>query len=319
MNRWRAWAQLFRVPNTFTSCADVLAGMCIVGGVSHSIVAHPASAIVGSLASIAMYWAGMALNDVFDVEEDTRNNRPGPLVTGAIPRAQAGRAVWVLFILGVVLASIAATLMSDSVDTWKHAMPARIVAVLLVLAICMYDGPLKSTPLAPAVMGLCRALNMGLGMAIVTGGLQLPMPNHAWMILVGHGLYVTGITIAARKESDLSQSKRRLIAGWSVSALGLACIALCGWVFPEPKVHLESPWAFLGLVVVLMLPWARHALASITTLEPSMLGMAIVQAIVSILFLDAALGLQYGGRGAGVWICALVLPTWWLGRRFRST
>lgn len=319
MNRWRAWAQLFRVPNTFTSCADVLAGMCIVGGASHSIVVHPAAAIVGSLASIAMYWAGMALNDVFDVEEDTRNNRPGPLVTGAIPRAQAGRAVWLLFILGVVLASIAASLMSDSGDTWKQAMPARIVAVVLAVCICLYDGPLKSTPLAPAVMGLCRALNMGLGMAIVAGGLQLPMPNHAWMILVGHGLYITGVTIAARKESDLAQSRPRLIAGWGVSVLGLACIALCGLVFPIPGVHLASPWAFPLLIVVLMMPWARHALESISSLQPPKLGMAIVQAIVSILFLDAALGLQYAGQAPGLWICALALPTWWLGKRFRST
>jgi hypothetical protein len=160
---------------------------------------------------------------------------------------------------------------------------------------------------------------MGLGMAIVTGGLQLPMPNHAWMILIGHGLYITGVTIAARKESDLTQSRPRLIAGWGMSVMGLACIALCGLVFPGPKVHLEAPWAFPILIVVLMLPWARHALDSITTLRPPKLGMAIVQAIVSILFLDAALGLQYAGQAPGLWICALALPTWWLGKRFRST
>lgn len=298
----------------------MLAGMCIVGGVSHSFLVHPWPALLGSLASVSMYWGGMALNDVLDVAEDTQSGRPGPLVTGAIRLTAARRASVALLSIGVVLAVAAAACMQDGA-MWRPSawLPAFAVACLLVLSIVAYDGPLKRTPFAAGVMGLCRALNMGLGMVLIAGGLGLPVGANAWMILLGHGLYVSGFTIAARREADLTQSRPRLVAGWSVSLVGALCAALSTACFPTPSLHLEPKTVFPGLVMLLLLPLMRRALHSITSLQPPKLGIAIRQAIVSILFLDAVLALQYSGNWAGLTLCAFVVPTLWLGQAFRST
>lgn len=320
MTNLKAWAQLARVPNTFTSCADVLAGMCIAGGIHHAIEQYPLAAILGSIGSICFYWGGMVLNDVLDLEQDRLQGRPGPLVTGAITPERARQAAIGLFVVGFLLTLFAAgSVYGLAASSLPHIFPSLVVASLLIASIVAYDGPLKKTPLAPSVMGLCRSLNMGLGMALVAGALDHPLGKHAYLIALGHGIYVAGITTAARREAENLQSRTRLVWGWAISAVGVVLIAIASACFPTEPLRLDPYWVFPLLIVVLMLPLARRAWHSIESLDPRKLGIAIRQAIVSILFLDAALALQYAGDRAGLWLCVLVLPTLWLARMFRST
>ncbi len=58
-----SWAQLVRLPNVFTVIADVSAAFLLV---AHGPVPISRFALI-VLAGIALYWAGMILNDVFDV------------------------------------------------------------------------------------------------------------------------------------------------------------------------------------------------------------------------------------------------------------
>jgi len=70
---------------------------------------------------------------------------------------------------------------------------------------------------------------------------------------------------------------------------------------------------------LLSLPLARRAYESIATLEPRRLGLAIKQAIVTILFFDGVIALHHSGSTPGILICLLVIPSTLLGRFFRST
>ncbi len=323
---WKPWAQLVRVPNTFTSCADVLAGMCIAGGLSHSFLAHPYVGLVAALASICMYWAGMILNDVFDLEIDIQQGRPGPLVTGRILPATARRAGIALLVAGIALIYFATLIMASSVapsdalplSSFAYWIPACI-ACLLAIAIVAYDGPMKGTPAAPAIMGICRGLNMALGLGIVSSGLGMSIGTAAIVIILGHVTYITGLTIAARREAGADQSRTRLIAGWSTCFAGAAAIAIGPRFEPDRWQRLEPTYIFPGLIAILLLPLMLRSLHSIVSLEPKKLGMAIKQSIVSILFLDAALALQFAGNWAGILICGLVIPTLALGKAFRAT
>ncbi len=328
MSTLKAWAQLVRIPNTLTSCADVLAGMCIAGGAAHSFVQHPLAAIVGASASIMLYWSGMALNDVFDIEEDRQADRPGPIVSGRIDWRTARNAGIALMVLGV-LASVVAYACMPPV-AWQQALMPLAVAILLAFSILAYDGPLKKTILAPAVMGLCRALNMGLGVVIVMSALGTRIEPTALWPLLGHGVYVTGFTIAARKESDAKQMRWRLILGWLVAAAGISIFALGSYSYPgrafglgvadDSRSSLDSSrYTYAILFGLLSLPLARRAYESIATLEPRRLGLAIKQAIVTILFFDGVIALHYSGSLPGILICLLVIPSTLLGRFFRST
>lgn len=317
---WKAWAQLIRIPNTLTSCADVLAGMCLMGGIVDSFVVHPIAGLIGSLASILFYWSGMILNDVFDLEIDRVNRRPGPLVTGAIDVGTARRVGYGMMVMGIALAFLAPwTLVpSGRVGVLPMWVPGA-TGVLLALAILGYDGPMKKSPSAPFLMGICRSLNMALGVTIAGTVSESRLGLAAVGILIGHGVYVTGITLAARRESDMQQARGRLLLGWGVCGLGAAIIALSPWFEPERSYRLGASWIFGALIMVLMMPLARRVMFALTSLSPSKLGMAIRQAILSILFLDAAIALQFAGDLPGIGICLMVIPTLILGNRFRST
>ena len=90
-----AWAQLVRLPNVFTVLADV--------GAAFLLVAHgpqPAGRfVVVLLAGVALYWGGMILNDVFDVQQDIeeRPSRPIPAGHIGLGSAQMG---WLGFAAG---------------------------------------------------------------------------------------------------------------------------------------------------------------------------------------------------------------------------
>lgn len=321
MSDLRSWAQLVRVPNTLTSCADVLAGMCIAGGSSHHFAYHPTAAVLASLASICFYWAGMVLNDVFDVEQDREQGRPGPIVTGRISLRMATRAGALLIIVGLALSILSPVAVSSFREqgTWLRLAGPGLVSLLLAASVYGYDGPLKKSVLAPAIMGLCRTLNMSLGIAVVAAAFPVSFGWAAAMIVLGHGLYITGLTIAARREADLSQSRGRLLLGWGVCALGAACIAFSTRLETNRTYRLDPEWVFPLLVAVLLLPLARRAVDSIRSLQPQHLGLAIKQAIFSILFLDATIALQYSGEIPGMIIASMVVPTLLLARWFRAT
>ena len=226
----RAWAQLVRIPNTLTACADVLAGFTLAVGAWWQISGISPSLVVASVSSICLYWAGMVLNDVHDLAEDVSNRRNGPLVSGLISVRIANTAGWALLVVGVVLAGVSANLL----PTEDKVTPFWIVAAtasILASAIVAYDSSLKSTPVGPILMGLCRGLNLLIGVSL--GACMEWQRELDWSSIVpatiGLVLFVTGITLAASREGHPKQSSRRLAWSWTVSVIGVSSIATCSW------------------------------------------------------------------------------------------
>ena len=321
---FKDWAQLVRLPNTLTAAADPLAGMCIGAAYLQNspgrLPWYLSSAILAACGSVFLYWGGMVLNDVFDFAEDRKNQRPGPIVRGAIGLSLANQAGWAMLVIGWLVACGASALLHGSL-LWT-----ALVASLLIGAIIGYDGPLKSTPLAPGLMGLCRGLNLALGMAIASGTQFHQLPNHLWLYPIAFALYVAGFTIAARKEFLTEQSRKRLWGGWLVCLTGILLFAWTIWKFPSPSLESlrqrQGPWSdwlFPSMMLLLSIPVFRRALRSIHSLKGPDLGLAIRTAIINILFIDATLALIYAGPWAGLSIATLVLPTLLLARNFRAT
>ena len=80
--RLKPYFQLVRLPNVFTAAADSLAGWLLAGGSLDDARTWAPLAV----ASMAIYAAGIALNDVFDLELDRRSGRAAPC-----PRAGSRR------------------------------------------------------------------------------------------------------------------------------------------------------------------------------------------------------------------------------------
>ena len=298
-----AWLRLLRIPNLATAAADPLAGYLVVSQARELDWPPPACWLaVGAV--VALYAAGMVLNDVCDAELDRHERPERPLPSGAIPIATAATVGFGLLAVGVALAGAAA---------WLVASPwPAVVGMGLAAAIWIYDRHAKGTPAGPLVMGGCRAGSWLLGMTAAAG----PTTAAEWMIPAGMGLYVAGITLYARDEAGRSR-QGTLTAATVVMLAGLAVAAGFVWLPDRGPIELAAgarmpvaTWLLLWTLIGTSILYR----AALGAADPSIgrVRFAIGNAIMSIITLDAVLVLAAcGERWAIVVLCLLGWFLFW--------
>jgi len=301
-----AWIRLLRLPNHATAVADVLAGWLIVSR-STTLEPPPAAFWAAAAASLALYAAGMVLNDVADLELDRRERPERPLPSGQIAVARAAAAGWMLLVGGVAAGAVAAVLAGH----WQ----VLAVAAGLAAAVWIYDFAAKSTPAGPLVMGGCRGLNWLLGMTAAGG------PQAAeWLLPAGMGIYVAGVTFYARQEAGRS---RRLPLGLATAVMA-AGLAVGGWFVVLLAADGGSDWLSRAGLDNWLLLWAVLAssvlfrcIMGIATPESGNVQRAVGNAIMSIITLDAVLVLSACGERWAIAVLLLLVP-FVLSRRLAS-
>jgi hypothetical protein len=314
-----AWLRLFRIPNVFTSLADVLMGFALV---AHGF--EPLPALIGLLvASALLYTAGMVLNDVFDVEQDARERPERPIPSGRIALGTARLVGGTMLVLGVVCAAVAGYLPgSPAALPWRSA----VVGVAIAACVLLYDAVLKRTLLGPLFMGLCRFFNVLLGASLA--GVEMLDPRAVWLyytdgqLLVAGAIavYVLGITLFARSEAGQSQ-QAKLTQGLAVMGFGIAMLLMVPR-FPElasPRFFFREAWLWPALLMLLTVSIGRHCLNAIMNPEPQRVQMAVKFAILSLISLDAAVTLHAAGPFHALVVFALMLPALALGQWVYST
>ncbi len=313
-SRLVAWAQLVRLPNVFTVIADVSAAFLIA---AHG--PSPATRWICVLAAgISLYWAGMILNDVFDIERDRAERAKRPLPAGRISLTAARTAGWAMLVLGVILGSLSGYLPAENVGTtW---LPAAIAIVLAVMIVA-YDGPLKKTPLAPAAMGACRVLSFLLGASpvIVVQPDGPFIPLHLVAIALGFGIYITGITTMAREEAA-GGNDTNLKVGLSLLIIGLFTLAFAPQQAPAGFPNfIRTPFAFPLLIAMIAYPVVLRGIRCVRHATPTNVQSTIRSGILTIIPLAAAVALLGAGPVWGLAIFALVIPALGLASAFRVT
>ena len=304
----RDWMRLLRLPNHATAVADVLAGFLIA---SHAgPIDWPAPALWWAmLASLGFYAAGMVLNDVVDVELDREERPDRPLPSGRIRLASAAAAGNALFTVGAVAACATAVVA-------RTPWPA-LVGGLLTAAVWLYNRHAKFTGLGPAVMGSCRGLNWLLGMTAA----GVAFPSYLWLLPVGMGVYVMGITVYARDEAGESRTAA-LAVGAVIMLAGLATAGLEPWLAARAGdggawiagSRLSSWLVLWGMLATAILLRAVLGIADPTS---GRVQQAVGNAIMSIITLDAVLVLATCGEPWAILVLMLLAP-FLLGRRFVS-
>lgn len=308
------WAQLVRLPNVFTVLADVSAAFLLV---AHG--PEPASRFVCVIAAgVALYWAGMILNDVFDVDRDKIERPVRPIASGEISLAKAKVAGWGLLVVGVGLGAASGYLPAAELPTtW---LPAAI-AGLLAVTIVAYDGPLKQTPAAPAAMGACRMLSFLLGAApCLNVEVDGPIvPKYLFGVALGFGTYVMGLTTIARREARGGPSTN-LPTGLVVTVLGAAMIALAPQLARGAVAWHASPTGtFPWMIGMIAFPVVVRGIRAVRDPTPDKIQMTIRVGILTIIPLAAAYAFLGAGPRFGLAIFALVVPSLWLSAHFRVT
>lgn len=310
--RWKLWAQLIRLPTSMTLIADALTAVAITQ------CELPARSIALLLPiSLAMYWAGMILNDWFDLEKDRQQRSQRPLASGAIPLSQAAIAGWGLMVAAAIACATAIFLIQP--DRWLSVLPWCFG---VMLAVVLYDGPLKNTMLAPWLMGLCRGLHwlFAVQFVVAVGGWtsEYSVPV-SYAIAATMTVYIAGVTWFARREADRKPSQSLLIFGASLMTLALVALAsmptwLAHWI---PELKKQSMFSVLVLMCGALI--GRRLWGAISQTSPTTMQLAVKQSLLSLILLDAFLAYWWMGPYWGAGISLLILPALWLGSRFRTT
>ncbi|MDX3500026.1 SCO3242 family prenyltransferase [Streptomyces turgidiscabies] len=164
-----AVAELVRAPAALTVPGDVLAGALSAG--------RPAGGrtLLLAASSVSLYWAGMALNDWADREEDARERPERPVPSG---RISAGAA------LGIAGGLTAAGLGLGALAGGRRVLLRRTLP--LAVTVWAYDLGLKHTPLGPVAMAAARALDVLHGTGPTPAGPALraaaTVGAHTWAL-----------------------------------------------------------------------------------------------------------------------------------------
>jgi UbiA prenyltransferase family len=292
----RPWLRLMRIPNVFTAFANVIAGVCMVRGGSFQL-----RDLLLVVASGALYSGGMVWNDYYDRAIDASERPDRPIPSGEVSVQAALILGTLLFALGLALAA------------W-HGVRPLLVAALLALAIFLYAARLKASAFGPISMGLCRTLNVLLG-------LSAGAPGHLrfGLLPLVLGVFTLLITQLSRHEvfGATPEHLRGTLRGFVVLAAGsvLACVGLAALSHANAASMLTAAALFAFVL------WRGSQLLRPLTLEvsPPKLGRAIGGGILLMPAIDAGFVAATGLPLAAAVVLSFTLPALLLKRWYYLT
>lgn len=287
--RFHAYLQLTRPANVITALADVLAGYALAA------VAAPSGLAWLLLASASLYAGGVVLNDAFDAELDARERPERPIPSGQAERKKAFRFGAALLLLGIAAA-------------FGAGLTAGYIALGIAITALLYNAAAKHSVIAgPYVIGVCRALNLLLGLSVATAEL---FAERAWIAVLPL-IYVAAIGLLAQGEVQAIEQRQRWISFFLVVSAITALAALT----------LRLPFALPAFALV-----AGFALAVLPAFwraakdaDPTQTRMTVKTALLGIVIFDAALATGHAGIVYGLAILSLLLVARPLARRFAVT
>ncbi len=246
--------RLGRVSNLSTIWTDALSAAVLAGGDWRSWRFG-----LVLLAMSLFYVGGMYLNDYFDRAIDAVERPERPIPSGMIPGRLVAMIGLALLCGGFILIAAVATAV------------AAALAALLAGAILAYDFHHKGNPLAPVIMGGCRALVYATTAAVLTGF----VPISVIVAAVAVAAYVAGLTYAARQES-----LNNVGSLWPLALLAAPIMAAAG-------AFLRGPGAIA--VVLLLACWTGAAVLLLAKRSAGAVPRAVGRLIAGISLCDAAL------------------------------
>lgn len=293
---WKAYAQLTRPANVVTAISDVIAGAAIAtlylpsGDWQWPV----AALLLVSLSTIGLYAGGVVYNDVFDAQLDATERPERPIPSGRVSRKSAAVFGGVLFAIGIVAASLI-------------SMVSGIIALAIVLSCLVYDKWAKHhVVFGPVIMGLCRGLNLLLGMSLFAEAL-----SQVWALSFIPIIYVAAITVISRGEVHGGKRLPLLFAGL-LYAIVIASVAYFG---------VMQGAGGLGLAILAVFGVTIYAplVRAIRTEAPGDIRKSVKSAVLALIFMNAVWVAATGYWPLTLFVLALFPLSIWLAKRFAVT
>jgi 4-hydroxybenzoate polyprenyltransferase len=280
--------RLARPANIITAYADILVGYS-------AAPSAPEAMPFLLLATTGLYGGGIVFNDVFDAEIDAKDRPERPIPSGTVSIKSAA-------VFGTVLLSGAVFV------AWRWSPLSGMVAAATAVAALIYDSIGKHySVLGPLNMGLCRALNLLLG---VTAGGQIAA--HHWLLAGIPLCYIAAITSLSRGEVKGGTRAAAIVSGFWLAAAVIFFLAVA------ISQGLRAVWCVpfvAGLLFRIFGPF-RNAFQSLTS---AAIRGAVKTGILSLILLDASLAAVFAGPWYAVAVLLLYVPAILLAKLFAVT
>ncbi|TDQ31014.1 UbiA-like protein EboC [Zeaxanthinibacter enoshimensis] len=277
------YARLMRPANLPTAAADILAGLAISGALftagSFNQELLP-QVLLLVVSTVLLYAGGVVLNDVFDLETDLVERPERPIPSGLIPRSAAA-----IFGGSLLIGGILASYLANPVS--------GLVALALAVAILSYDGFSKKYAfLGPLNMGICRGLNLLLGISVAG------VFNELWYCIIPI-LYIFAITLISRGEVH-GNNKGHILWAAVLYAIVLLCVIYVVTVYAQD--------IGLGLIFSLLFAFLiyRPLFRAYKENSAGNIKKAVMAGVISLIVLDASLAIGF----APLWYAILILLLW---------
>ncbi len=264
-----------RPANIVTSVADVLAGVAISGFLANE--PHHVSEIIPILllcfATAGLYGGGVVFNDVFDAELDKVERPERPIPSGLVNKRTASMLGACLLCLGVILAFLVSTTSGQ-------------LAVFITASALVYDkwGKHQSF-LGPLNMGLCRGLNLLLGISILSTQFGNEVYNW-WFLAIIPIIYIASITMISRGEVH-GGKKTTLYAAFMLYALVIILILYFA---------ITKGTVVYTLLFLVPFTWMiyKPLLKAIQQPIGKNIGMAVKAGVIALILMNAAWAAAFG-------------------------
>lgn len=285
--------RLMRPANIVTSVADVLAGIAI-SGYFLNVETDYFPVLLLCVSTIGLYGGGIVFNDVFDAALDKIERPERAIPSGAVKLNEA-------IFLGIFL------LLTGISAAFFHSVLSGIIAALIAFFALLYNKYAKHHSfLGPLNMGLCRGLNLLLGISIIAVSL-----NEWYFLGIIPLIYIFSITMISQGEVHGS-NRNKLYYGVFLYLMVISSMLYLSW--PRGQV-------LIALFFIIPFAWRifRPLFRAIKEPIGKNIGKAVKAGVISLILMDAAWAAVFGSVIVAIFIAFLLPVSIWLSKRFAVT
>jgi 4-hydroxybenzoate polyprenyltransferase len=293
--------RLMRLANIVTAISDILAGVAISGYITNGnwIQADWRPVFLLMASTIGLYGGGVVLNDVFDAELDKTERPERPIPSGLIKKETAASFAVLLLLLGILQAYF--------VNERGLFSSSTLLAITIAVAAVVYDKWGKHhTILGPLNMGLCRGLNLLLGISIQQNEL-----SRFWYIGFVPVAYIAAITMVSRGEVH-GGKRSTLYAAAAFYAMVIAAILLVAAANGQALYVLP----FLLLLAGMIFTPLKKAMKKP---DGPLIGKAVKAGVIGLIVMNAAWAAALGSLYLALLIVLFLPLSLWLAKLFAVT
>lgn len=272
MQKIVAMLRLMRPANIITAVSDILAGIAISGyfGLADTSL-YPVILLV--ISTMGLYGGGVVFNDVFDAALDSVERPERPIPSGMVTRRGAGLLGGVLLLAGVVAAGL--------VHAGFFTLSA-LLALAIAISALIYDRWGKHHVwLGPLNMGLCRGLNLLLGISIVPEALF-----QFWYLGFVPVIYIAAVTIISRGEVHGGKKTTLYGALFLYAIVAGAILGIALW----NGNHLLT----LGCIALFLAMILPPLLGAIQNPAGPLIGKAVKAGVLALIVMNASWAAAFG-------------------------